>query len=256
MSNDFPLLFSRPLTGVDLKSARAGATFQGQARDEERRAIAAAHELASLDALGFEARLEPFGAKGWRLEGRVRAEFEQICVVTLEPVAARMDEPILRLWSDDAPEDGFEADVAAGDTGWSAEIPDLAEGAGLAPLSAAEEDAIVERTPDPIDPAAVALETFMLALDPYPRAPHVAFEGKTHGPPGAEPLTDEAARPFAGLDALRAAMERETKGEAGGPATDGSDEEARRAESSATTARPSGSDGKDAKEDGSDGENA
>jgi hypothetical protein len=54
-----------------------------------------------------------------------------------------------------------------------------------------------------IDVGEIAAEQAALGIDPYPRSDGAAFEGRIHGPPEAEPLTDEAARPFAKLAALR-----------------------------------------------------
>jgi hypothetical protein len=75
----------------------------------------------------------------------------------------------------------------------------LAEAAGLDPDS--------DEAPEPlgpaIDPAEVAAETVALGIDPYPRAPEARFDGAAGAPPGAEPLDEAAARPFAKLAALR-----------------------------------------------------
>lgn len=161
----------------------------------ERAAIAADFDLASLDRLSFDAHLVPEGKDGWRLDGEMRAAGAQRCGVTLEPVAFDLVAPAVRVWSPDAGEEdlsqAFEIDVdAATAASWSAGTD--------------EDAADVERLPDPLDLGAVALETLALALDPYPRASGVSdFEPVVAGPPGVAPLTDEAAKPFAGLAALK-----------------------------------------------------
>lgn len=213
--------FSRPLGEEDLRRARRGLALTAEAEESERKEIARQYDLIGLDALSYEARLEPFGRAGWRLSGRMRAAVRQRCVVTLEEAPAALDEPFVRLWSPDAPDALFDAEAAAGrldfmdrDPGLAAESgwgDDAAEGAADQGGDAAE----IERTPDPIDPAAVALETFTLALDPYPRAAGVDFAGANFGPPGSAPLTDEAARPFAGLESLRGRLAGDEENPAG-----------------------------------------
>lgn len=214
---DSPLkaAFSRPLSDEDLRAARRGLDIKAEADAAERAGIARLHGLLALNALSYTARLEPYGKAGWRLTGRVRADVAQACVVTLDPVPATMDEPFERLWSPDAPEAGDLAEAGAGrldlmDRHFSAHAQDLAEQSGWSGASnddpQGEEPPELERTPDPIDPATAALETFTLSLDPYPRAPGADFAGAVYGPPGEAPLTDEAAKPFAGLEGLRDAL--------------------------------------------------
>lgn len=199
--------FRRPLSSTELRSARRGLALQDAATPAERQAIAAQHDLAALDALAYDARLEPLGESGWRLVGRVRASAAQRCVVTLAPMAAEIDEAFERLWSPDA-DPGSGAGVAEAVGGrldvFDEEAGPLSASAWRA-LSEGEGDAAaeIEPIPDPIDPAAVALETFTLSLDPYPRRDGARFEGAAHGPPGVAALTDETARPFAGLQELK-----------------------------------------------------
>ena len=132
------------------------------------------------------------------------------CVVTLEPVPEEIDAPFMRLWSADAAEEGAALEAGAMTGAGAVDEDALAE---LEELEAAAEfdlgEPIVERTPDPLDLGAVAIETLRLALDPYPRAKDAQFDGVIAGPPGAEPLTDEAIKPFGGLAALKARMEGE-----------------------------------------------
>jgi uncharacterized metal-binding protein YceD (DUF177 family) len=64
------------------------------------------------------------------------------------------------------------------------------------------EDDSVEPLTEVIDAGAVLAEALALALPPYPRAPGAEFGELTAAAPGAEPLTDEKLRPFAGLAEL------------------------------------------------------
>ena len=220
-----PGAFSRPLSDGDLRAARRGLTISGEATPQERAAIAAEHDLQALDSMSFEARLEPFQSDGWRLSGRVRAEAAQKCVVTLEPVPALVDASFERLWSPQADESAGDVEAAGGQVAlFDAEAGPMSADAWRA-AETGEEPPEIERTPETIDPGAVALETFTLALDPYPRREGAAFQGATHGPPDAEPLTDEAARPFASLEALKARMETESQAAEGAEAEPGSKDE-------------------------------
>jgi uncharacterized metal-binding protein YceD (DUF177 family) len=109
------------------------------------------------------------GGKLVALKGRLQAELEQICVVTLEPVTNRIDEEFSRFYS-------VEAEPDAGEV-----VIDLNE----------------EEPPDPIEHGQIdigeaAAEHLALAMDPFPRAPGVAFEP---APEAAEPGAEEEARP-------------------------------------------------------------
>lgn len=185
---------TRPLSAAEISAARArGLALSGAAEAAERAAIAAALDLISLDALSYEARLAPDQGDGWRLEGVLRADLAQRCVVSLEPAPERIEEPFERLWRP-------AATLAAAEN--AADAGDLEE--DWAAAQTLESLPEIEPTPDPIDLGPVLLETLALALAPYPRAPGARFDGLNHGPPGAAPLTDETAKPFAALEALRA----------------------------------------------------
>ena len=170
--------FHRPLTVESLRES-GGGPAAAQADASERAALARRFGARSVAALEIEAESAPWGPGGWLVRGRARARLEQTCVVTLEPVETAVDEPFERRF---APESRF------------AEAEAL-----LAPDARDELEALGAE----IDLGEIAAETVALALDPYPRKPGAAFEGRVQGPPGAEPLTDEAARPFARLAALR-----------------------------------------------------
>ncbi|MEL6978208.1 MAG: hypothetical protein AAGM38_05965 [Pseudomonadota bacterium] len=211
-------LFSRPVRQGELAAARSGLALEGEADAQERAAIAALHALVELSDLSFHARLEPYLQDGWRLTGRLSARAVQRCVVTLEAVSAEIEEPFERLWRPEAAlGDGGarSADAAAGAlAAIEAEAGATPDGALRLNADGLDDAPEIEPTPDPIDPAAVALETFTLALDPYPRASGAAFESLAHGPPGSAPLTDEAARPFSALETLKAQLDAADENEA------------------------------------------
>lgn len=120
----------------------------------------------------------------WRLEARMTARLTQACVISLEPVPQKVDERLRRIF---VPEETLEQ-------------------ASELDLDPDAEDETEPYGPS-IDLGAVALEALALALDPYPRKADAGAESLVATPPGAEPLTDEALKPFAKLAALREKME-------------------------------------------------
>lgn len=165
----------------DLGGRPRDVTF---APDEAARArLAEALGIEAVRSLRLAGRLEPEGRTDWRLAARLEAVAVQACVVTLEPVETVIDEPVERLYVE-----GFVEPEAT-----EAEMPDETR----------------EPLPAAIDLAVVAQEALALALPPFPRAPGAELGEAVFAEPGVEPLTDEAARPFAGLAALRGRMEGE-----------------------------------------------
>lgn len=174
--------FSRPLRVEALRES-SGGEFSGEAEAGELSALARRFGVEAVRALSYRARLTPKG-DGWTLEGEVTARLEQICVVTLEPMTVEIRERLEREFQPGAPlpTATHEVEIVRGD----------------------EPDALGAE----IDVAEIAAEAAALAVDPWPRRDDAAFEGRLQGPPGAEALTDEAARPFAALAALRHRMKK------------------------------------------------
>lgn len=143
-----------------------------------RAAVAADLGIPAVRKLRLEGRLVPEGRADWRLEARLGATVVQDCVVTLAPVSTRIEEEVARRYVEGLPEPG-EGEHEMGD--------DEAE-----PLPAS------------LDLGAVLVEALALALPAFPRAEGVELPETVAAPPGAEPMTEERARPFAGLsEALR-----------------------------------------------------
>ncbi len=176
--------FPRFLPLRDL-AALAGKTIVERASEGERAALAEAFDLPAIESFEVEAKLGRAGREGWRLDGRLRAKATQLCVVTLAPVPAAIDETFERRY-----EPGVEPDPAL-DLGVDPEAEDPPE-----PLGAG------------VDLGAAAVETFALALDPWPRAEGAVFETARSAPPGEEPISEEREKPFAQLAALKARLER------------------------------------------------
>jgi len=101
--------------------------------------------------------------------------------VTLDPVTTRIDTEVRRTYLANMPEPAGE----------EVEMP---------------EDDTIEPLPVTIDPAAVMAEALALALPLYPRKDGVALGEANYAAPGTEAMTDETARPFAGLANLRDRM--------------------------------------------------
>ena len=110
----------------------------------------------------------------------------QDCVVTLDPVTTRIDEPISRSYVADIPE------IEASEV----EMP---------------EDDTVEALPETLDLAQVMIEALSLALPPYPRIEGADLSVAVFSEPGVTPMSDDDAKPFAGLGALRESLENKDK---------------------------------------------
>ncbi len=141
-------------------------------------------ELIGLPKLRFSGELRPEGPEDWRLEADLGATVVQSCVITLAPVTTRIDEHVSRLYVRDLPE------PEPGEI----EMP---------------EDETVETLPEELSFADVLSEALALALPAYPRAADVTLEDAQFTEPGQAPMTDEDARPFAGLKDLRDKLTRD-----------------------------------------------
>ena len=162
--------FSRVLL-VD-RNAPPQQSFTIEADAAERAALAKRFGLVALDALTAEGTLEALdNGRRAMLTAHFSAKLTQSCVVTLEPVAADIDERFTL---------EYDADADPADLAEPEEMPEDLE-------------AFLEE-PDPPDPLvdgavdvgeAVA-EHLALALDPYPRAPGAVFEGSATPDSGEE----------------------------------------------------------------------
>jgi len=145
-----------------------------EAGPAERAALAARFGLVALPALAAEVKLRRVRA-GRYIEATLHltAEVVQSCVVTLEPVAAAIDETGRELY---------------GPIGGGSEAP--------------EEVLVDPDSPEPLESPSLDLgeivaQHLALALDPYPRAPGAAAPGEAAAEAEARPS------PFAGLAALK-----------------------------------------------------
>lgn len=142
-------------------------------------ALAERLELNALRKLGFKGSLEADADGAWRLRAHLGATVVQPCIVTLAPVTTRIDETVTRRFLPHLPEEDSDADEI--------EMP---------------EDETIDRLGAEIDLGQVMEEALALALPLYPRAADAQLQQSRFTEPGKAPMTDEDARPFAGLKAL------------------------------------------------------
>jgi hypothetical protein len=139
-----------------------------------RRDIARRLGLERLDLLEAELTVAPW-LDGAEIKGRWRAEIEQTCGVTLEPLPSApegdLDLRVLPAGSPNAPEPSSEEEVIDPE---AEDPPDVVEG-------------------DLIDLGALVAEQLALEIDPFPRKPGAEFV-QPEEPPAPSPF--EALRKF------------------------------------------------------------
>ncbi len=153
---------------------------------EDRKAVAQHLGIVGIKKLRFAGELTPQGRKDWTLTATLGATVVQDCVVTLDPVTTRIDEVLHRSYVADMPEiDATEIEMPEDDT--------------------------VEPLPETLDIAQVMIEALALALPLYPRVADAALAQAVFTEPGQEAMTNDDAKPFAGLGALRDSLENKDK---------------------------------------------
>lgn len=148
----------------------------------EREAMVAALGLLGLSKLRFSGTLQTPTSGTVTLLANLGATVVQPCVVTLEPVRTRIDERVRRVFVQGAEEEDDHRQLLE------------------------DEDTDIEPLFDPIDLIGVMTEAIALSLPPYPRKDGAELSVSNYAAPGTEPMTDEAAKPFASLGALRDAL--------------------------------------------------
>lgn len=182
MSDHLPP-FHRLYKAFDLPTKTA-RPVTADATPDECADVAAMLDLKDVKTLTVKADIAPAGEGVWRVKGSVTAKVVQSCVITLAPVKALIEEPFERIFSRYAEDDAaIDIDIEY------------------------DEDDPPEPLGEGVDIGAIAVEALSLGLEPYPRAPGASFEEVRAAPPGAEPLSPDAAKPFAGLASLKKAME-------------------------------------------------
>jgi uncharacterized metal-binding protein YceD (DUF177 family) len=173
-----PVEFSRPLALDRVSTTQHREEIAPT--DKERAALAERFGLLSLDQMSARFTLKRVRKDLVRAKGHVTAELVQACVVTLDPVPARIDEK-------------FEVDFLEGAQPVAADIELDVEGA---------------EAPEPvlngwIDLGELAAEQLGLAIDPYPRKPDAAVPVEWAAEPAPETSPAPGPNPFAALDKLK-----------------------------------------------------
>ena len=153
------------------------------ATPQELAALARRFGLLGLDLLNATLRIEPAeGREAIRLDGHLSAEVSQACVVTLEPVASRIEEDFILLYS-------------------------LAPGPGPAATEVVV-DPEAEEPPELLGPSGLDLgeavaQQLAVALNPFPRAPGAVFPEPAEATGTAESAETGRRGAFAVLEALK-----------------------------------------------------
>jgi uncharacterized metal-binding protein YceD (DUF177 family) len=155
----------------------AGDEVRIEADAAQRAAIAALAGILSLDRFAATVALTKSSPSRFLLACRLEADVTQACVVTLEPVAARIVRDFTR-------ELHF--------IGPGHRLPKESE----LDLAVSEEDEPEEIESLHYDLAGPLMEEFLLALDPYPRRPGAEFDAARHADAPPE-------SPFAVLKSLK-----------------------------------------------------
>ena len=174
-SGDFPL--SQPVSISDLLRGDV-VTLTMDADDGERRVLAEFLGIPEVKSLTARVKLRAEPGRRFVLEGTVAADLVQTCVITLEPLEARVEGPIRRVYLD-TPLDEGDSDLDPFDD----DAPDSVESGT-------------------IDAGAAVCEYIALEMPPYPRAKDAPEGGKParNGDGEGDP---PANNPFAVLAQLR-----------------------------------------------------
>lgn len=167
--------FSRVIRVDALPKEGKMITIEADAAERER--LATFLKVRSIETLGASLALTRSGTGAVNVTGAVHGELTQVCVVSLEPFPATVDEEIdVRF----APR----ADDKAARRPWT-------ERESFVMTDEGEPDPIVDGK---IDLGALVAEFFALGLDPYPRRPGVSFESLDESKATVSPFSALASR--------------------------------------------------------------
>lgn len=160
----------------------AGRRFERRATEAERAAVAKDLDLAGCPRLDVSYQIKALSNGRYRAAGRIDADVVQSCVVTLEPVAQKIDEAFDVTFDprgdDDRPVSGEREILSEPD------VEPLTDGR--------------------LEIGRVAFELLAAALDPYPRKPGADLEQiAPHVVAGGRDAGDAAPNPFAVLAKLK-----------------------------------------------------
>ena len=165
------------------KLPQNGLPVRFEASEEERAALAEHFGILSVESLTADLLVRRWKRDGVEVEGRFRAKVSQACVVTTEPVAEAINEPVEVIFVPDGSKLSRIAPESDGELHLDPEGADIPE----------------TFTGDRIDLGAYLTEIVGLALDPYPRA-----EGAEFTDTDTDPDPDGGkVSPFAALGRLK-----------------------------------------------------
>ena len=145
----------------------------------ERARLAGRLGVPRILSLSARFSLMPWRQGGVRVRGRIEAELEQVCVVSLEPFVQRVSEEVERYFAGEAA------------PGWSGAVHHL---------DSLEDDEPDLVTDGEIDLGELAAETLVLAVEPYPRKPGAVFGGNLSEVP--DRAYESSQNPFRVLEKL------------------------------------------------------
>ena len=151
--------------------------------------MATALSVNGLRKLRLTGTLSATGPLEWVLQGALGATVQQECVVTLAPVVTRIDTKILRRF---VPQDQL--------------IP--WEDTEKAELISNPDDSL-EPLPESFELMEILQEALALEVPEYPRAAGAELGSVKAAPAGTTAFPEDPPKPFAGLAALRAKMDKE-----------------------------------------------
>jgi len=138
---------------------RKGMPVVIEATEPQRAALARVHGLLAVERLHADLTVSNWKRNGVKVEGRVEADILQTCVVTLDPIANRVDEQVSAVFLPEESKLGRESFGTGGEILIDVDGPDSPE----------------TFSGDRIDVGALAEEFFGLGIDPYPRKPAAAL---------------------------------------------------------------------------------
>jgi uncharacterized metal-binding protein YceD (DUF177 family) len=166
-------ILSRPVSVAEPPAAPVAVV----ANEAERAALAAAYDLIAVKGLSATVEVSPAPGGGIIVEGHVIADIVQTCVVSLVPVDQHIDETFsVRFVRDPGKLPKVSVEVVVEPD--APDPPELLEG-------------------PTVDVGELAEEYFVLAIDPYPRAPGAALPADV-----ADNDDGPADSPFAALAKL------------------------------------------------------
>lgn len=143
----------------------------------------AALDLLSCSAIDADLMVKPLAGGRYQVTGRARAKLEQACVISLDPIASDLDEPI-------------DVEFRAAD--------DMPDPGGAVLLDEADEIEPIES--GILDLGKLVYDYLASAVDPYPRKPGAVLDET--GPGSKQDAPGGPSGPFAALARLK---ERDTK---------------------------------------------